>query len=34
MQPQKKVAPKTNKHKPTEGTKHGKNLDLAKQTWM
>ena len=26
--------PKTNKHKPTEGTKHGKNLDLAKQTWM
>ena len=30
MQPYKQVAPKTDKHKPTEGTKHAKNLDLAK----
>ena len=34
MQPHEQVAPKTNKHKPMEGTKHSENLDLAKQTWI
>ena len=31
MQPHKQVALKVDKHKPTEGIKQGKNLDLAKQ---
>ena len=34
LQPHEQVAPKTNKHKPMEGTKHNENLDLAKQTWI
>jgi len=34
MQPNKQVALKTNKHKPTEGTKNDESLNLVKQTWI
>ena len=34
VQPKRQMVLKANKHKPTEGTKHGKSLDLVRQTWI